>query len=67
MKITQQGIIKGYFKPQKDRTTVELTSGSMAPKNTSKEVDIADVEIAFAEVTNIAEKPNQPSPTFSFP
>ena len=67
MKRTQQGIIKDYFRPQKERTTVELTSESTTPKDTLKEVDIADVENVFAEATNIAEKPNQPSPTFSFP
>ena len=67
MKRTQQGIIKDYFKPQKERPTVELTSESTTPKDTSKEVDIADVENVFAEATNIVEKPNKPSPTFSFP
>ena len=67
MKRTQQGIIKDYFKSQKERTTVELTRESTTPKDTSKEADIADVENVFAEATNIAEKPNQPSPTFFFP
>ena len=67
MKRTQRGIIKDYFKLQKERTTVEVMSKSATPKDTSKEVDIADVENVFAEATNIAEKPNQPSPTFSFP
>ena len=67
MKRTQQGIIKDYFKSQKERTTVELTRESTTSKDTSKEADIADVENVFTEATNIAEKPNQPSPTFSFP
>ena len=67
MKRTQQGIIKDYFKPQKERTTIELMSESTTAKDTSKEVDIADVENVFAEPTNIAEKPNQPSRTFPFP
>ena len=72
MKRRQQGNISDYFKPQKERT--EGTSDNKIPKDTStNDADDAETIAQIAENTEntetikIAEKPNQPSSTFSFP